>query len=399
MMFLKRLLDVKLQRILDRGKSLLLLGPRQVGKTTLIKQYQVDLEISLLIPRLRRQYETDPDRLIREIEQLAKTNTRCPLVFIDEVQKVPILLDAVQYLIDQKTAQFILTGSSARKLKHGPYINLLPGRVIEVHLDPFSLMEIPEPLPEIMDLLLYGSLPQIRLETNSAYREEELASYVDLYLEDEVRKEALVRNIGAFENFLKLAAIESGNIVTFEKISQDIGVARTTIASYYQILEDCLIAFRIEPFSNTRTRKKLIKSPKYLFFDLGLRRLVAQEPNVLPEAYFGPLFEQFVGLEIMRWIHLQAEKLTLSFWRDANGPEVDWIVRYGKEMLPIEVKWTDSPSLRDARHLTLFMKEHTEVKKGYIVCQASLPQTLDPKIEAVSWKNLPEILQKWLLEK
>jgi predicted AAA+ superfamily ATPase len=257
------------------------------------------------------------------------------------------------------------------------------------------LQEIPLPLPEITDLLVYGSLPAIRLEENLTVREEELSSYVDLYLEDEIRAEALVRNLGAFENFLRLAAIESGNIVNFEKISQDVGVARTTIASYYQILEDCLIAFRIEPYSNSRTRKKLIKSPKYLFFDLGLRRLVAQDPNILPESYMGPLFEQFVGLEIMRWIHLQAEKSTLLFWRDANGPEIDWVLRCGKELLPIEVKWTDSPTPRDAKHIALFMKDHPQVKKGYVVCQAPFAQILQPGIEAISWKNLSQVLQDW----
>ncbi len=114
-------------------------------------------------------------------------------------------------------------------------------------------------------VLLYGSLPAIYLESNSLIREEELDSYVDLYLEDEVRAEALVRDIGAFEHFLQLAAIESGNIVNFDKISQDVGIARTTISAYYQILEDCLIAERIEPYTTSKTRKKLTKSPKYLY--------------------------------------------------------------------------------------------------------------------------------------
>lgn len=394
--FLKRLLEHKLSRTLDRQRSVLLLGPRQTGKTTLISQYKPDLEITLLIPKIRRQYETDPDRLIREVEQLKNKNNQKPLVIIDEVQKVPILLDAVQYLIDQKSAQFVLTGSSARKLKRGPNVNLLPGRVIELHLDPLTLPEIPNPLPDIQDFLVYGSLPAIRLEENKVLREEELSSYVNLYLEDEVRAEALVRNLGAFENFLRLAAIESGNIINFDKLSQDVGVARTTIASYYQILEDCMIAIRIEPFTNSRTRKKLVKSPKYLFFDLGLRRVVAEEPNILPEVYFGPLFEQFVGLEIMRWIHLQTEKISLMFWRDANGPEVDWVLRYGKKLLPIEVKWTDSPSSRDAKHVALFMKDHVHAEKGYVICQTNLSQSLDVGIEAVSWKNLSQILQEWL---
>lgn len=396
MVLLKRLLDEKLRRVLNRGKSVLLLGPRQTGKTTLLKEYQVDLEISLLVPRIRRQYEADPDRLIREIEQLASKKSTMPLVTIDEVQKVPVLLDVVQYLIDKRTAQFILTGSSTRKLRTGPHVNLLPGRVIELYLDPLQLPEVSIPLPPITDFLIYGSLPAIRLENDLNTREEELTSYVDLYLEDEIRSEALVRNLGAFENFLRLAAIESGNVVNFEKISQDVGVARTTITSYYQILEDCLIAQRIEPYTNSITRKKLIKSPKYLFFDLGLRRLIAEDPNIFPESYLGALFEQFVGLEIARWIHLQNKKISLMFWRDASGPEVDWVVRYGKELLPIEVKWTHSPSAKDAKHVALFMNDHPELKKGYVVCQTEHSQILIPGIEAISWQDLPQILQEWL---
>lgn len=385
---LQRSLQKKLSRILERGKSVLLLGPRQTGKTTLISQYKADLEITLLIAKTRRQYEADPDQLIREVQALKKSNGNPPLVIIDEIQKVPALMDGVQYLIDKKLGQFILTGSSARKLRHNRNINLLPGRIIQLYLDPLTLDEVPVPYPSIEDFLLYGSLPAIYLENDSFIREEELDSYVDLYLEDEVRAEALVRDIGAFENFLRLAAIESGNIVNFDKISQDVGVARTTIAGYYQILEDCLIAERIEPYTTRKTRKKLTKSPKYLLFDLGLRRLAAKEQPVLLHKYLGDLFEQFIGLELIRWSRLQDVKTTVHFWRDLAGPEVDWLLHRNKTLLPIEVKWTDTPSYRDAKHLELFLKEYPTTTQGYVVCQVLQPQTLSEGIEAISWKDL-----------
>ncbi len=391
---LARSLENKLSRILKRGKSVLLLGPRQTGKTTLINQYKADLEITLLIAKNRRQYEADPDLLIREVRAINKNSGRAPLVIIDEVQKVPSLMDGVQYLIDKNLGQFILTGSSARKLRHNKNINLLPGRVIQLYLDPLTLGELQEPLPSIEDLLVYGSLPAIYLEKDAHIREEELDSYVDLYLEEEVRAEALVRDIGAFENFLQLAAIESGNIVNFDKISQDIGVARTTIAAYYQVLEDCLIAERIEPYTTSKTRKKLTKSPKYLLFDLGLRRLAAKEPPTLPQKYLGGLFEQFVGLELIRWSHLQDQKVSVHFWRDSSGPEVDWLVCCNKELIPIEVKWTDTPSFRDAKHLELFLSEYPSASKGYVVCQVSQPQILLEGIEAISWKDLLSRLER-----
>ncbi|NGX42647.1 MAG: hypothetical protein K940chlam7_00927 [Chlamydiae bacterium] len=388
MKFLKRTLKEKLDNIIKRGKSVLLLGPRQTGKTTLISQYSADLEITLLFSKIRRQYEADPDQLIREVKALNHQNGKPPLVIIDEVQKVPSLMDGVQYLIDKKLGQFILTGSSARKLKHGKHVNLLPGRLIQLRLDPLTIHELGQPLPKVEDFILYGSLPSIRLERNRSIREEELESYVGLYLEDEVRSEALVRDIGAFENFLRLAAIESGNIVNFDKISQDVGVARTTISSYYQILEDCLIAERVEPFTNSLTRKKLVKSPKYLFFDLGLRRLAAQEQPTLPQNYLGSLFEQFIGLELIRWSRLQENKISLHFWRDTRGPEVDWLLKWKDCLLPIEVKWTDSPSPRDAKHLTLFLRDYPQAKKGFVVCRVSNPQVLGEGVKAISWRDL-----------
>lgn len=392
---LKRAIKERIDRALSRGKSILLLGCRQTGKTTLIREYSADLEITLLISKIRRGYESDPDLLIREVEALRADKGSLPLVVIDEVQKVPPLMDGVQYLIDKGVAQFILTGSSARKLKHGKSVNLLPGRVIRFHLDPLSLDELERPLSSIEDFLLYGSLPAIKLSQEKGFKEEELDSYVDLYLEDEVRSEALVRDIGAFENFLRLAAMESGNVLNFDKISQDVGVARTTIASYYQILEDCLVVHRVEPFIESRSRKKLTKSPKYLFFDLGIRRLAAHEPPTLPESYLGSLFEQFIGLELLRWASKETEKVEVKFWREPSGPEVDWLLVKGQKLLPIEVKWTERPALRDAKHLELFLKEHSSVKKAYVVCRVERPQLLSENVEAISWKDLHRKLATW----
>lgn len=389
---LKRDLKEKFDKTIKRGKSILLLGPRQTGKTTLISEYVADLEITLLISKIRRQYEADPDQLIREVKALNHKENKIPLIIIDEVQKVPSLMDGIQYLVDKKLGQFILTGSSARKLKHTKDINLLPGRLIQLRLDTLTIPELEKTLPNIESFLLYGSLPAVCLEENDSFREEDLDSYVELYLEEEVRAEALVRNIGSFQNFLQLAATESGNIINFDKISQDLGMARSTITSYYQILEDCLIVERIEPFTNTHSRKKLIKSPKYLFFDLGVRRLAAQEQTGFSQKYFGLLFEQFIGLELKKWCRLHNSKVSLFFWRDSNGPEVDWLLKWDDHLLPIEVKWTTNPSVRDAKHLSLFKSNHPQVKHSLVICRCSNPQLLASDIEAISWKDLHEKL-------
>lgn len=252
---IKREIFQRIKRTLDRKKSVLLLGPRQAGKTTLVKSLSADLYINLARPSVRQDYEKDPGQLTREVEGM---DVEFPLVIIDEVQKVLPLMDAVQDLIDSKTAQFVLTGSSARKLRREGEANLLPGRLIVLRMDPLLISEMTPLSPSLEELLLYGSLPQIVTETSNENREEDLFSYVTTYLEEEIRSEALVRNIGAFGNFLKLAALESGLTSNFHKLSQDIGVSNPTISEYYQILVDCLVAERIEPLSKSRTRKKLI---------------------------------------------------------------------------------------------------------------------------------------------
>lgn len=391
MAFIKRKISERISAILDRGKSILLLGPRQTGKTTLIKQLKADLYISLVKPRMRQAYEQDPDRLTREVEGL-RHGEKPPLVIIDEVQKIPQIMDTVQDLIDSGTAQFILTGSSARKLRRQGDVNLLPGRVITLHMDPLMLSEIPHPFPSIEELLLYGTLPQIIVEANGAHKEEDLDSYVTTYLEEEVRAEALVRNRGAFSHFLKLAGVESGNMSNFQNISKEVGVSSPTISGYYQILEDCLIAERVEPLTQSLTRKRLIKTPKFILFDLGVRRLAAREGIALPQTYMGKLFEQWVALELIHTLRLRSERARVVFWRDADGVEVDWVIERHQEYIPIEVKWTENPQISDAKHIKTFLAEYSNAKIGYVVCRVNRRQKLADHIFALPWQELPTIL-------
>lgn len=247
------------------------------------------------------------------MEAVAQREGVRPLIVIDEIQKVPALLDVVQDLIDQNIAQFILTGSSARKLRQGSKVNLLPGRLVVLHLDPLLVDEIKDLNPLLEDVLYDGTLPGILTIPNPEYRERDLFSYVTTYLEEEVRAEALVRNIGMFSKFLALAASESGGIIQPRKISQDIGVAHTTIMDYYQILEDCLIAERIDSLRASTTRRRLSHGSKYLFFDLGVRRLSAEEGRKLSEKNKSFLFEQWVGLELLRLARLISPLIKIYF--------------------------------------------------------------------------------------
>ena len=388
--FISRQIEKRFKKTLDRRKSILLLGPRQTGKTTLVKSLKADLYINLARPAIRQVYEKDPGRLTREVEAMT---SELPLVIIDEVQKVMPLLDAVQDLIDSQVAQFILTGSSARKLRREGDANLLPGRVVILRMDPLLISEMTTLSPSIEELLLYGSLPQIILEKSAENREEDLFSYVTTYLEEEIRSEAFVRNVGAFSNFLKLAALESGSISNFHKLSQDVGVSNPTISEYYQILVDCLVAERIEALSQSRTRKKLIKSPKFLIYDLGVRRIAAGEGRDIPDKYMGDLFEQWVGLELLRLMRTAPQKSSLLFWRDQAGAEVDWIVEKENQYTPVEVKWTDNPSSRDARHVHAFIEEYSNSSRGYVICRIPRAQKLTDTVTALPWRELHTVLE------
>ncbi len=391
MQYIKRLLEDKIRHALKRNKSVLLLGARQTGKTTLIHQFNHDLLISFIQPDIRQRYEKSPHLLKGEVESLTTgKSSKRPLVILDEVQKVPIILDVVQDLIDREIANFILTGSSARKLHRGAQVNLLPGRIVAFRMDPFSLKEVPA--KDLNERLFYGSLPGILAVKNQADREIDLESYVTTYLEEEVRSEATVRNLGDFARFLELAASESGGIINLRKLSQEIGVSHTTIGAYYQILEDCLIAERIEPLTQSKTRKKLTKSDKYLFFDLGVKRVAAQEGTRPPREVMGMLFEQFIGLELLRNAHIKGHGTKIRFWRDPDGPEVDWIIDTEGIFTPLEVKWTQNPASSDIRHLEVFLSEYRSAKTGFLICQVPRKTKLSEKIFALPWQSIDEIL-------
>ena len=390
MKYVRRLIEGRIKHTLERNKSVLLLGARQTGKTTVTNRFRHDLLISFMRPDIRQRYEKSPHLLTGEVEALSsgKSDKR-PLVILDEVQKVPVILDVVQDLIDRGKANFILTGSSARKLRHGATINLLPGRVVAFRMDPFSLQELPA--KNLNERLFYGSLPGIIAVGARSDRETDLESYVTTYLEEEIRSEAAVRNLGDFARFLELAASESGGIVNLRKLSQEIGISHTTIGAYYQILEDCLIAERIEPLTESKTRKKLTRSDKYLFFDLGVRRLAAHEGTRPPRETMGILFEQFIGLELLRSVRINGHGTRIRFWRDPDGPEVDWVIDDNGVYTPLEVKWTENPASSDIRHLEVFLSEYKSAETGFLICRVPRKTKLSEKVFALPWQSIDEI--------
>lgn len=394
-----RLVTKNIIKTLSGNKSVLLLGPRQVGKSTLIKDilsknHHFDT-ILLQNPRLRLLYEKDPARLIQEYELKNTSGT----IYIDEIQKVPALFDSIQYLIDELGKKFILTGSSARKLRHTG-VNLLPGRLILHYLDPLmwaelglveknplspiSLANINKPADyKIEDCLVFGSLPEI-VGLAPKQRRELLQSYATIYLEEEIRAEALSRNVGRFSSFLQLTAQESGTNPNFTKLSNQTGISVLTIREYYQILTDTLVIHQLPPFIKN-ARKRLIKTPRYYFFDLGVRNALAEIPLEAESinADKGRLFEHFVILEMFRRQRLTG-KFRLYYWRTLSGLEVDLIIQTPKRLMPVEIKAAKNIRLEDLSGLKAFLDEQ-RLKQGYVVSLDEKPYRLDRYITVIPW--------------
>lgn len=378
---------------LQKGRSFLLLGPRQTGKSTLIKQvlksFPKTLEYPLQLPSVRTRLELDPEILLREAG-----NTSPPtILFIDEIQKLPGLLDVLQYLLDEKRILLAASGSSARKLRHGA-TNWLPGRIHLRHLHPLTweesglLSASNNAKNHLEERMLFGGLPGVIREADRAVRRDLLASYTSLYLEEEIRQEAAVRRLPPFAAFLRLSALESGQSPNFSKIASEVGVSHTTVAQYYSVLEESLLLHRIPAFGSHRGA--ILRKPRYFFFDLGVRNAAAglgHDPGLLT-LQAGPLFEQACLLE---FIATAPPGTQFSYWRTKRGEEVDIVLEREGHFLPVETKWTDRPTDSDFLGLAAFQAEHP-VKKAYLLCRVPRPQTFKNGI-ALPWFRLKDILK------
>ncbi|MFA6507033.1 MAG: ATP-binding protein [Treponemataceae bacterium] len=399
-MFYARFLEKDLLAAKSKNKVKLLLGPRQSGKTTLLKhclEGKSNIEnVNLQDRRLRVKYERDSAVFLQELAAL----DRGTIIVVDEIQKVPAIFDDIQFTFDedQERFDFFLTGSSARQLKKQS-ANLLPGRTHLFHLTPVLLAEqrdseiLPLRLPEgvafprrhLEDHLIFGNLPGLYNETKDSWAAT-ITAYTELYIENEIRKESLVNDMGAFLQFLRLAALESGQIINYSKLAGAVGIAVNTVKNYYQILEDTYIGLRIPAFS--RSRKKITSSPRFLIFDTGIRNALAQLPlnNSLLSLDAGHLFEQSVLIELFYRCAYHGRDFRLSTWRTATGAEVDAVIETPDEVIPIEIKWTDSPQKKDIRHLETFLDLHRPLSaRAYIICRVDKPRKLSETITALPW--------------
>jgi len=391
----------------SRKKIKLLFGARQTGKSTLLKELSgpESILINLQDRAERSRFERNPEELAGMLKAVGRPRT----VLIDEIQKVPQLLDDVQALYDENPSRynFIITGSSSRKLK-GFSINLIPGRVHQYHAFPViscerkkykdsAVLRMPLenkwapgfPASGIEDMLLYGNLPGITQEKPESARAT-LEAYAELYIEEEIRKESLVRNVGQFSRFLELAALESGTIMNLTGLSQQSGIAVSTLSVFYQVLVDTFVGYWLRPFAS-RNRKRLLTTPKFYFFDTGVRNALARlafDKNIL-KLQAGTLFEQWVTTELLHRCSYLGREYKLSFWKTVTGVEVDLILEKPGETIPIEVKWTDSPSYNDAKSLEIFLDANPKISsRGFVVCRTPHRIQLTKRVTAIPYAEL-----------
>ena len=390
-------------------------GARQTGKSTLLNALLPEdtLRIDLSDPAERARHLARPGEFAALCRALP-SRQQGRYVFVDEVQSVPSIFDAVQHLYDGDKSRwrFVLCGSSARKLRRTG-ANLLPGRSFLHHLYALMLCEHPPPFPrpqhkpyplpigmagvtlpnpfpawDIEERLTYGSLPGV-VAAEERDRPELLKAFSVIHLEEEIRREALVRDWGAFLRFLQFAAIGSGQVLNYAAVSQETGISQPTVKAYYQLLEDMFVGFRIPAYAKSR-RKNLLSTPKFLFFDLGVRHAAAglsPSPGMV-QANPGPFFEQWVGIELWKRLQYLGDG-TLYYQRSKDGAEVDFIIERANRVIPVEVKWTENPTLQDARHLMTFLDEHpAKARRGYIICRCARPLELHEKLTALPWHCL-----------
>ena len=371
--FVPRALDLAR---LARRKSLFLFGPRQTGKTALVRQ---------ALPAARIYDLLDADvflTLSRRPAQLGEElGPQDRLVVLDEIQKLPVLLDEVHRLIEQRQVRFVLTGSSARKLRRGG-VNLLGGRAPSRTLHPFIYRELGSDF-SLTKALDRGLVPSIYFSDSPR---EDLRAYVGTYLKEEIAAEALTRNVPAFSRFLEVAALSHGTMLNFSAVASDAQVPISTVREYFHILEDTLLARPVPAWTRTRTRKA-IGTAKHYFFDVGVVRHLQHRSGISrrsPE--FGEAFESYLFHELSTYIDY-TEAVSLAYWRSTSNFEVDFVLA---DTTAIEVKAKEPVGDRDLRGLRA-LKEESLLKHYVVVSLEPRARTVDG-IRILPWQHFLEEL-------
>jgi len=365
--------------------SFFLFGPRQTGKSTLIQSRFTEhvWRVDLLLSDIFLNYSKDPSMFRREAEEKI-ANEKIKIIFVDEIQRLPALLDEIHYLMEKyPKCQFILTGSSARKLKRSG-ANLLGGRAMERYLFPLCYKEIKDKF-NLEDALCYGTLPAVFVKPKEV-RRDILLAYTNVYLREEIQQEGIVRNLGGFSRFLDMAAAQFSEQVSFSGIARECALPVKTVQAYYDILSDTLIGFYLEPWYRS-LRKRLSMHKKFYFFDNGVTNAVNRQLSLpLDASLRGRLFEQFIVVETYRKLRYAQSDASIYFWRTGHGAEVDIVIEKHKKILAaIEIKATARPSSAHLSGLKAFREEYPDVPP-YMVCCVRNGSTIDG-VKILPWEK------------
>lgn len=372
-------------------KSVLLLGPRQVGKTTLVESLNPDLSINLADESEYRQFITNPEELRQRLD-LTSPQT----VFIDEIQRLPELLNTIQTIIDQKKnkIKFFLTGSSARKLKRGS-ANLLPGRIFSYRLGPLSLLDLNFKM-DTEQALEVGCLPEPYLMNQQKLAQKLLQTYTATYLREEILAETLVRDLQGFSHFLNAVAENSGLFLDLSKIATKARVNRSAARRYYEILEDTLLCDRLESYfdsTNPELSKKLVKHSKYYLFDLGIKNAVLQNFKASNDR-IGFLFEHLFFNQIKNISYSLDQEIKVSHFRTHTGLELDFIFNIHSKNIIVELK-TSEPSADEVKKIEGVAKEFHIAGDIYVACIRCKPKKIG-KTKILHWQDvLKEITERF----
>ena len=366
--------------------SMFLWGPRRTGKSFWIKnQLKYDFHhIDLLKSDVFAEYASKP-ALLRERFSEDKLTDNVKLIVIDEIQKCPELLDEVHWMIENTQKKFLLTGSSARKLRKY-HSNLLAGRAIRREMRPICFPEYQ--IEDLERVFVTGLLP-VHLLSNSPI--ELIRSYVADYLKEEIAQESITRNLQAFSDFLRVSAVTNSELLNFTNISREVGVSAKVVKSYFEILEDTLLGFRLTPWRKSQKRRS-VETEKFYFFDVGISNFLAKRTPKLGTPEFGKSFEHYIFMELKAYQAYKNLDLEINFWRTSNGQEVDFIVN--QDALAIEVKSGNRTHETDLKGLTLIAEERT-FKERILVSQDELPKIFNDKygkILVLPWRNFLERL-------
>lgn len=343
----------RIQKILDiQDDSVFLWGARQVGKSTLVKKLFPDAKVYDLLKSDEYSRLLRKPQLLRE-ELVSYDETK--IVIIDEIHKIPSLLDEVHWLIVNRGIRFILCGSSARKLKRVG-TNLLGGRALPVMLFPFVSAEISD--FNLFRAINNGMIPRHYMVQNPQKR---LEAYIGVYLKEEIQEEAVVRQLSSFNRFLDVAAQCDGEMINYTNIAQDCGVSATTIKEYFNILEQTLIGYMIPAFTSSKKRRA-ITTKKFYYFDVGVVNYLLNRSNLQPGSIdFGHAFEHFMIQEIVAYLSYYEKREKLSYWRTANGYEVDAII--GDARVAIEFKSSEEVQSKHTKGLKAFEEDFPDARK------------------------------------